>query len=411
MNIIDFKLYTNTTFVSLKYPNYRLWFIGQIISLVGTWVQITAQGYLMYELTHSMAYLGYMSLASGLPTILLMLYGGVFADRFSRRYLLIITQSVMMILAFILFFLVYFQVVLPWHILMLSVLFGITNSFDVPARQAFVFELVQKKDLSNAIALNSMMFNLGAIIGPAIAGIMYASMGASWCFLVNGLSFLAIILVLFGLKMDSLSKTKDKKPLKGQLAEGMQYCFKNETIRLFILLTLCTGSIGMSFTTLLPAWATDILKGNAVTYGYLNSARGLGSLMGALIVASIGSVTKRYGVLQTATFLFPIFLLLFALHDNLKMALIFMIGMGVGLIIIFNTLNSLIQSLVSDQLRGRVMSVYSVAFFGGMPLGSFLAGIIAEFIGARTTIIISSVICFMVAIAFYVKSKKPFALS
>ena len=394
------------TFAALKYPNYRLWFIGQIISLIGTWVQITAQSFLLYELTHSMAYLGYIGLASGLPSIVLMLYGGVLADRFPRKNLLIITQTIMMILAFILFFLVFSRMVKPWHILLLATALGVVNAFDVPSRQAFVFELVDKKELSNAIALNSTMFNLAAVIGPSLAGILYSYLGASWCFIVNGFSFLGIIIILFRMKMVAVPPIEREKTLFKELTVGISYCFKHETIRLLIIILALISSLGMSYTTLLPAWAINMLHGDAATNGYLHSARGVGSLGGALLVASLGNISKKYRLLYWGIFIFPIFLLFFAINSNLWLSLLCLSGVGFGLMIIFNTLNTLIQSLVDNRLRGRVLSIYSLAFFGGMPIGAFITGNVAELIGARTTILISAITSLITAGIFYMKSKQ-----
>jgi len=393
------------TFSSLKHKNYRLWFLGQIVSLMGTWVQMTAQGFLIYELTHSMAYLGYIGLASGLPSMVFMLHGGVLADRFSRRNLLIITQTSMMLLAFVLFLLVYLNMVQPWHILFLATLLGISNAFDVPARQAFVFELVPNADLTNAIALNSMMFNLAAIIGPSIAGILYAALGASPCFLINGLSFIAIIWILFILKLPEAPQAQKKSPIIQELKEGVIYCLKNKTIRLFIIILFLTSTIGMSYVTLLPAWASVILKGNAATFGYLQSSRGFGSLIGTLIIASFGNMPHRYRLLYAGTLIFPLFLLFFSLNDDLTYSLLSLAGVGLGMMIVFNSLNSLLQSVTENHIRGRVMSVYSIAFFGGMPLGAFLSGHIAEIVGAKMVIEASGIISLVIAIVFILKSK------
>ena len=400
------KFSWHKTFAALKYPNYRLWFIGQIISLIGTWVQITAQSFLLYELTHSMAYLGYIGLASGFPSIVLMLYGGVLADRFPRRNLLIITQTIMMILAFILFALVFFNVVKPWHILFLATVLGIVNAFDVPSRQAFVFELVDKKELGNAIALNSTMFNLAAVVGPSLAGILYSYFGASWCFIVNGISFLGIIIILFRMKIASVVPIAREKTLFKELAVGISYCCKHETIRLLIIILAVISCLGMSYTTLLPAWAINVLHGDAATNGYLHSARGVGSLGGALLMASLGDISKRYRLLYWGIFLFPVFLFFFAVNNYLLMSLLCLAGVGFGLMIIFNTLNTLIQALVDNKLRGRVLSIYSLAFFGGMPIGAFITGNVAELIGARTTILISAIASLAAAGIFYIKSKK-----
>ena len=275
------------TFIALKYPNYRLWFGGQLVSLVGTWMQVTAQGYLVYTLTGSAKWLGLVGFAAGVPSWLFTLYGGVIADRIPRRTLLIITQSVMMVLAFILTGLVYRNMVEPWHIVVLAFLLGIANAFDAPARQSFVVELVDREDLTNAIAMNSTMFNLATVVGPAVAGLTYAAFGAAMCFAINGLSFLGVIIALLLMKLKSQPIVTDKGSTMLQIKEGIQYVTVKPVVIVLMTGLFFVSVFGFGLMTLMPVWAVSILGGDVTTNGFLLSARGLGALAGALTVAAL----------------------------------------------------------------------------------------------------------------------------
>ena len=291
--ILPARLYLRQTFAALQYRNYRIWFTGQLLSLVGTWMQTTAQGYLVYELTKSPVYLGYVGFAAGIPTWLFTLYGGLIADRMSRRTMLIITQTSMMLLAFILAFLVFLQIIQPWMIVLLALCLGIANAFDAPARVSFVAELVDHKDLTNAIALNSTMFNSATVVGPAIAGIAYASLGPAWCFTVNGISFLAVIIALLLMRLPKSYTDVKRTSAIRDIKEGFRNAIDNRTIRILIINMGFLSMFGLSLMTLLPAWSSDILNGNATTYGLLLSARGIGALIGALMIASLSSRNVR----------------------------------------------------------------------------------------------------------------------
>ncbi len=393
--IVDFRhrFRWAETFAALKSRNYRLWFFGQMISLFGTWMQTTAQGFLVFELTHSPIYLGYVAFASGVPTWLFMLYAGVVADRMPRRSLLLITQTAMMILAFILAGLTFLNLVQPWHIILLAFGLGIANAFDAPARQAFVLEMVDREDLTNAIALNSSMFNSATAFGPAIAGVTYAAFGPAWCFTINGISFLAIIVGLLAMKnLNPQPKLKQQNSVLIDLKEGLSYVFSHPMIRILIGLVGVTTLFGVSFVTLIPAWTVRILHGNASVNGLLLSARGLGALISALTIASLGRFKFKGKLLSFGTYAFPIGLTAFALARWLPLSVLALIGVGWASILIFNLANALVQTLTSDQLRGRVMSAYSFTFFGFMPLGGLLAGVVAEKIGEPATILLWALI-------------------
>ena len=383
---IDFR----QTFSSLRHPNYRLWFWGQLISLFGSWMQTTALGFLVYELTRSPAYLGYVGFAAGIPTWLFMAYGGVFADRASRRRVLIATQTAMMVLAFVLAAMTFLHLIRPWHIILLAFFMGAANAFDAPARHAFVPDMVPREDLSNAIALNSTIFNSAIAVGPAVAGVTYAIFGPAWCFMINGLSFLAVIAALLMMNVKPAARKVSDATAWQDLKDGFRYVLGHRLIRTLIFLVLVTGLFGSSFVVLIPAWAVNILHGNATTNGWLQSARGVGALLGALLIASLGRFNFRGRVLTLGTVAFPTVLLVFGVARWLPAALLALVASGGALVFTFNIANALVQTLVRDELRGRVMGIYSLTFFGFLPVGSLWIGLAAEKLGEPAAVIINA---------------------
>jgi MFS family permease len=379
-------------FTALHYPNYRLWFWGQMISLFGTWMQSTAQGFLIFELTRSPAYLGYTGFAMGIPTWLFMMYGGVLADRIPRKTLLLITQAAMMILASLLAGLTFLHLVQAWHIIFLAFGLGIANAFDAPARQAFVQELVDREDMTNAIALNSTMFNSATTIGPAVSGVVYAFFGPAWCFTINAVSFLGVIVALLKMRIAYKPKLPGKNSIRTELKEGMRFVRNENMARTIISIVAMTSFFGISFATLFPAWAVEILGGDARTNGWMQSARGLGALFSALTIASLGRFKFKGRLLSIGTFVFPLLLLSFAFIRWLPLSLLMLFAVGVATMLIFNLANALVQTLVPDALRGRVMSIYSFSFFGLMPVGALWVGQIAEHISEPVAIFSNAVI-------------------
>jgi MFS family permease len=373
------------TFAAMRYRNYRLWFIGQLVSLVGTAMQSTAQGYLIYTLTGSVAYLGYVGFISGLPSLVLILYGGVIADRVHRRNLLIITQSAMMVLAFILAGLDFFNVVQPWHILALAFLLGIANAFDAPARQSFVLEMVNREDMTNAIALNGTMYNLGSIVGPAAAGLAYTLIGPAWCFTLNGISFIAVIIALAMMRITFNPPPFQRISVITAIREGLGYVRTERLVATLSVTTFVMNVFGFGLIVLIPAWAVSVLKGNAATNGLLLSSRALGAVIGGLVIASIAGHGKRGRLWSTSSFLLPLVMVGFALTRWQPLSYFFLAGMGFFLISIMNTNNAMVQSRVPDELRGRVMGIYSLMFMGGGPIGSLLVGEVASWISEPTT--------------------------
>ena len=373
-------------FASLEHRNYRLWFSSQVASLIGTWMQFTAQGFLVFELTRSPAFLGYVAFAYGAPVWLFMLFGGVVSDRVVRRTIVLITQSTMMILAFILAGLTFLGHIQPWYIVLLAFGAGAANAFEVPARQAFVIELVAREDLSNAIALNSTMFNLATAVGPAVAGVAYATLGPAWCFMINGVSFIPVIAALLMMRLEPQPPRVHTGSAVDAFKTGAKYVWSHPTMRILIALVMVTTVSGMSFATLFPAWAVKILGGDAATNGFLQSARGAGSLVGALMIASSARVKIKGKLLMIGLLVFPVILLAWSATRWLPLSLILLGGVGWATIVVFNISNILVQMHVPDELRGRVMSIYMLSFFGMFPLGALLEGAVAQAIGEPITV-------------------------
>jgi len=387
------------TFAALKHHNYRLWFSGQVISLVGTWMQSTAQGYLIYQLTGSPAYLGLVGFAGGFPAWLLTLYGGVIADRLSRRTLLVITQTAMMILAFILAGLTFSNHVQPWHVIVMAFFLGIANAFDAPARVSFVRELVNLEDMTNAIALNSMMFNIAVVVGPSVAGLTYAKFGPAWCFTLNGLSFIAVIVALLLMRIAMVKQPAQRSTALSELSEGLRYVFSNRLILSLIGFVGLVSIFGIGMMTLLPAWARDILHGDVRTNGMLISARGVGALISALMLASFGRLKIRGKLWTVGSLMMPVTLFAFACSRWLSLSLVILVFIGWAFMLVVNNSNALVQSYVPDELRGRVMGVYSLVFLGSMPLGALLAGSLAERLNEPLTVMLSSSLLLIFALA------------
>jgi MFS family permease len=392
------------TFAALKHYNYRLWFYGQMVSLMGTWMQSTAQGYLIYQLTGSPAYLGLVGFAGGIPALLFTLFGGVIADRISRRNMMVITQSFMLVLAFILAVLTYRNVVQPWHIIVLAFFLGVANAFDAPARVAIVTELVSREDMTNAIALNSTMFNIATVVGPSVAGLTYAAFGPAWCFTLNGISFVAVIVALILMRIKPVIETVRRASVFADLKEGLGYVFSHRLILSLIGSIGLVSIFGMGMMTLLPAWATDILHGNVTTNGWLVSARGFGSLVSALMLAYLGNRRFRGKLWTVGAFIMPAMLFIFSWIRWLPFSLVLLVAVGWSFMMVMNNSNAMMQSHVPDHLRGRVMSIYTLVFFGAMPLGSLFAGAFAQKFNAPLTVMMSATILMLMAIAAWNKN-------
>ena len=316
-------------FEALNFPNYRLWFAGQLVSLVGSWMQTTAQGFLVYQLTSSPVYLGIVAFAAGVPSWIFMLYGGVVADRVPRRTILLVTQTSLMLFAFILAALTFTGLVQAWQIVVLAFCVGVANAFDAPARIAFVRELVDKEAMSNGIALNASMFQLATVVGPAVAGVTYALVGPALCFAINGVSYIAVIVALALMKIPRELAARHATSGMNALREGLRYVASHTLIRTIILIALVISLFGMGYVALMPAWAVDVLGGDATTNGLLVQwARGVGALIGALMVASLGNFKRKGELLMLGGLLFPILLIIFALVNTTWLSLLVLVGIG-----------------------------------------------------------------------------------
>ena len=392
------------TFAALRHRNYRLWFVGQMVSLVGTWMQATAQGFLVFQLTQSPAYLGYVGFAAGLPVWLFTLYGGVISDRMARRTVLVITQTAMMVLAFVLAALTFSGLVLPWHIVLLAFLLGIANAFDAPTRQSFVLEMVEREDLTNAIALNSSMFNAATAAGPAVAGLTYVLVGPAWCFTLNGVSFIAVIAALLLMQLKAAPVPPRETSALSDLKEGLSYVASNETIRMLMTHLGLVSVFGFSVVTLIPAWTVEILGGDATVNGLLLSARGVGALVAALTIASLGRIKFKGKALTFGSFILPSALLVFAAARWLPLSLLAFVGVGWGFMMNVNIINALVQTQVPDVLRGRVMGIYTFIFLGLMPIGSLLVGATAAQTGEPAVVILNGLVLLAVAVLTWVRA-------
>ncbi|MBD1884944.1 MFS transporter [Microcoleus vaginatus] len=386
---------------ALRSRNYRLFFAGQGISLIGSWMTQVATVWLVYNLSDSPWMLGVVGFTSQIPTLILLPFAGVLIDRWNRHRVIIATQILAMVQSLALAFLALTGVVNIWQILVLSFFQGAINAFDAPARQAFVPELVEKKeDLANAIALNASMFNGARLIGPAIAGLLIATVGPSYCFLIDGLSYIAVIagLLAMQIKARKIAAT-NTKPLQ-RLKEGFVYAFGFPPIRAILLLLALVSFAGMSHTVLVPIFATKILQGDAQTLGFLMAASGVGAFGGAIYLISRKSIVGLGKLIAMSPAIMGLGLIGFGLSRVLWLSLIMMLFVGFGFIIQFAGGNTFLQTIVEDDKRGRVMSIYTMAFFGVTPFGNLVAGGLANYIGAPNTVIIGGIICVIGSIVF-----------
>ena len=388
-----------STFRAFKSRNYRLFFTGQSISLIGTWMQKTAVSWVIYSLTHSKFMLGVTLFATMFPSFLFSFVGGVAADRYNRYKLLLLTQFISMIQAVLLTILIFFKHYAVWEILVLSVLLGIVNAFDVPARQSLVYEMVDdKKDLPNALALNSSMVNLSRLIGPGIAGLIIEKFGDDVCFGLNALSFVAVIVSLLLMKLPKYVSKPRTKNVLGELREGFAYIRKTPEIEFVIIMLGLISLFVLPFTTLIPVYAKDIFHGTASTFGIIDSAIGLGAFSGAIFLASLKSGTNLRKILAINTFVFGTGLVLFSHAPTYPLALIFAVIGAFGMMSQITISNTLIQTTVSPEMRGRVISLYAMAFFGMQPLGGLIIGTVSQHIGVENTVLSEGIIAILIGL-------------
>ena len=391
-------------FRTLAYRNYRLFFIGQSISLIGTWMQRVAMSWLVYHLTDSEFLLGLVSFLGLIPVFVLSPFAGVLADRLPRLQLLIATQALAMLQALLLATLVITGHIRIGHLMMLAAFLGLINAFDTPIRQAFTAEMIEKKeDLGNAIALNSAMFNGARMVGPTLAGLLIALFGEGFCFLLNGLSYLAVLAALLRMRIPpTVKKVHNKKLLKG-LQEGFFYSFGFAPIKAVLVLLMAVSIMGMPYLVLMPVFAKDILHGGSRTLGFLMGAAGAGALCGAVYLAQRKTVAGLERVIPMMVGIFSLGLIGFALSRQLWLSLMLLFIVGFGLMVQMASSNTILQTIVDDDKRGRVMSFYVMGVMGTTPIGSLLAGAVADRLGTPETLIIGGVCCLAGALLFTLK--------
>jgi MFS family permease len=385
---------------SLRHRNYRLFFAGQLISLTGTWMQSVAQAWLAYSLTHSAAVLGFVGFAGQIPALLFSPAGGVVADRFARRQVLLATQATSMLLAFTLAALTLAGRVSVSWILVLAALSGVVNAFDIPTRQAFAMDMVGRGDLVNAIALNSSIFNGARVVEPAIAGILVARIGEGWCFLVNGVSYLAVLGSLLAMRLPAPVRGAHTTSAWASVREGFVYASRARPVRALLLLLGVVSLTGMPYVVLMPVFAREILGGGARELGLLMGCAGMGALLGAIVLASRKNVKGLGTFVAVCAGGMGISLIAFAFSRDFRLSALLLVPVGFFVMSQMASSNTLIQSLIPDAMRGRVMSLYAMMFMGMAPIGALVAGFLAARIGAPATLAGGGAICIAGALLF-----------
>lgn len=379
-------------FRSLRHRNYKLFLSGQLISVIGMWMQSVAQAWLVYRLTGSAALLGWVGFAGQLPLFVLSPLGGALADRFDRRRIVILTQSSAMVLAFVLAALTFAGMIQVWHIVVLATLTGITNTFDVPARQSFLLDMVGREDLPNAIALNSSMFHGSRMVGPAIAGLMVASVGEAWCFLLNAVTYLAVLIGLWRMQVDPRPHIHSSRFGLSSMAEGFYFVARTKPVLAILTLLGTVVLVGSPYAVLMPVFASEVFHGGAKELGVLTAAAGLGALTAALLLAGRTSFKGLGRIIAAASIAFGLLILGFALSTRYELSLLLLLAAGFFQMLQITASNTLIQAMIPNELRGRVMAVYSMVFLGLAPFGALLAGSLAQAWTAPRTVLIGGVL-------------------
>ncbi len=381
-----------STLAALRYSNFRLYFIGQLVSLSGSWMQIIAQQWLVFQLTREELWLGIVACAAGLPSLLLSPFAGVIVDRMPRRRILLFTQTIQMILAFVLAALTFTNTIQVYHIVILAFLLGMTNAIDAPSRQTIIVDLVGRNDLSSGIALNSIMFNISRIVGPAVAGVVLTQVGPAWCFFLNGLSFLAVLAMLF------IMQVKTNIPVAGglspiqRLKEGLRFSRHHTTIAPLLLLAVIGSFFTNNIGTLFPAYADVVLKSPTEGFAAISTAVGIGAVIAGVTMTTVGKLLGRGRLISAMVVFIMLVGLLLSQATTVPTAAFFAALFGLGLILQFVTTNTLIQTEVPDEFRGRVMSLYTLGFFGLAPFGALALGALANVIGNPAAIALYALI-------------------
>jgi MFS family permease len=388
---------------ALQHRNYRLFFGGQSISLIGTWITRIATSWLVYRLTGSELLLGVVGFAGQIPLLVLAPFAGVLVDRWNRHRMLVITQILSALQSLALALLAFTHITVT-EIILLQIAQGIINAFDTPARQAFVVEMVDRReDLPNAIALNSSMFNASRIIGPSIGGLLIAVVGEGWCFMADAISYIAVILSLLAMRFNRAPVVRRQTRMLEELRSGVAYTFGFPPVRALLADVAIIGTFGMMYTTLAPVIASRVLHGGPHTLGLLMTASGLGALLGTFYLAARHTVLGLGKVIVAATVALSFGLAAFAFTQHLWLALLVLPVIGAGLMLSSSSANTILQTVVTEELRGRVMAFYSVAVLGTQPFGSLLAGILGDRIGTQNTILLSAIVCLFTSVWFGIR--------
>ncbi|HZS06342.1 MAG TPA: MFS transporter [Blastocatellia bacterium] len=385
---------------ALRHRNFQLFFGGQLISLTGTWMQSVAQSWLIYKLTGSAVLLGLVGFSGQIPVFLLAPVGGTIADRYNRHRILIATQTAAMLSAFALAALTLTGRIQVWHVFALAAQVGLVNAFDIPVRQAFVVDMVGREDLINAIALNSSMVNGARIVGPAIAGVLVATIGEGWCFFANAVSYIAVIAGLLLMKISVQSRVPLPGTMFASIIEGFSYVGRTAPVRALLLLLGLVSLMGMPYAVLMPIFADQILHGGASGLGMLMGASGVGALTGALSLAARSGIRGLGRWVAFSSVGFGVSLILFSLSRSFWLSAALLLPVGFSMMVEMSASNTLIQAMVPDGLRGRVMAVYSMMFMGMAPFGALLAGTLAQHVGAPATVAIGGAVCIAGAAVF-----------
>jgi len=397
------------TFSALRHRNFRLFFTGQLISLIGTWMQQTARGWLVYQLTGSTIWLGLVAAASTAPMIFFSVWGGSVADRHSKRNVVLTTQHALMTSSLVMAVLVWTHVVRAWHILALATCNGIAMAFDLPARQSFMIEMTSRQDLMNAISLNSSIVNGARIVGPSVAGYLIAQVGIGWCFFLDGLSYIAVIAGLCLMRLPKFIPPPRTNSALAHALEGFSYAWRIRRVKTLLILFSIAGIFGWSYSVLLPAFAAESLHGGEKVYSALLSANGIGALLGALTVATAGGLVQPRRLVFGGLGFFSAMLFALAFVRNYFFALVFLAAAGWGMLLFFSTTNTLIQTSVSDKMRGRVMGIWALIFGGMTPIGGLEAGTLSHYLGVRWAVAIGAMICALAALVVWLvaRQRKP----
>ncbi len=381
--------------------NYRLYFAGQGLSMIGTWMTLIATNWLVFQLTNSALLLGIVGFAGQIPTFFLAPFAGVVVDRWNRHRILVITQILAMLQSLALAFLALTGKISIWYIIFLCLFQGVINALSMPALQAFVKEIVEKQeDLGNAIALNASLISSARLIGPAIGGVLIATVGSGMCFLIDGISYIAVLAALLAMKIPSKQKITETTPPWQRLKEGFTYAFGFQPIRSVLLMMSLLGFMGLPYVTLTPVFATKILHGGPQTLGFLMAAAALGALIASIYLSSRNSVVGLENIIAISPTILGIGFIIFSFSHILWFSLLFMVMIGFAVVLQIAACNTFIQTIVEDDKRGRVMSFYSMAFMGMVPFGSLFSGWLADKIGAPNTLMMNGIFCILGSFIF-----------